>query len=104
MWTRKKRTPTGKTQSDKNAARGDVVGRFRIGVTALSLKTGQRRLNNGLKALLDKWQRARMYWSDDVSDRFEATHLRTIAIDVRSAVGAMGEMAKILDQVREECE
>lgn len=98
------RTPTKKKQNDEAAARGNVAGRLRIGVTALSLKTGQRRLNNGLKVLLDKWQRTKTYWADDVSDRFEATHLRTLANDVRSAVSAMGEMAKTLDQVREDCE
>ncbi len=70
----------------------------------MSLKTGQRRLSTGMKTLLDKWQRTRKYWADDVSDRFEETHLRTITNDIRSAIGAMGEMAKTLDQVREDCE
>jgi hypothetical protein len=61
-------------------------------------------LDKGLKELMQKWIQTKSVWDDPMSRAFEEKFLAHLQMDLRNAVGAMDQMAVLLQQVYHECE
>lgn len=70
----------------------------------MGLFEGRGLLAKALKELMLRWQEAKSGWDDSVADEMESEFIVPLEMDLRSAVGAMDQMAGVLAQVRRDCE
>jgi hypothetical protein len=70
----------------------------------MSLADSKGSLSRAAKDLFARWEDVKAVWSDAQAKSFEATVLRQIEDDVRSALGAMDTMGQILFKIEHECE
>ena len=61
------------------------------------------RLQQTLKELMLRWEKAREDWDDQVSREFQETYLDTLEPKVKATMDAMEEMAEILRKLRRDC-
>jgi len=61
------------------------------------------RLQQTLKELMLRWEKAREDWDDQVSQDFQETYLDLLEPKVKATVDAMEEMAEILGKLRRDC-
>ena len=61
-------------------------------------------LAKAIKDLTDRWSDTKMDWDDAVSRRFEERFLEPLEADLRNATGAMDHMARLLGQIRRDCQ
>lgn len=61
-------------------------------------------LEKAMKELMLKWTHAKTAWDDPMSRAFEEKFLAHLQFDMRSATGAMDQMAVILQQAYHDCE
>jgi hypothetical protein len=64
---------------------------------------GGGQLGKAAKLLWMRWEETKSTWDDPMAHRFEAKHLQPLEGEVRAAVAAMGQMARLLEQIRREC-
>ncbi|MGH7179768.1 MAG: hypothetical protein ACREJC_20495 [Tepidisphaeraceae bacterium] len=65
---------------------------------------GRGQLAKAMKELERRWLDTRGSWDDVRSREFEERFLVTIQSDLRTAVGAMDQMAIMISQARQDCE
>ena len=56
-----------------------------------------------MKELMQKWSETRHSWDDAMSRAFEEKYLTNLVMDMRNAVGAMDQMAVLLQQAYHDC-
>jgi hypothetical protein len=61
-------------------------------------------LEKAMKELTLKWVETKSVWDDPMSRRFEERFLTNLQMDMRNAVGAMDQMASLLQQAYHDCE
>jgi len=61
-------------------------------------------LAKAFKELMLRWRDARASWDDARAKEFEETFMRMLEGDLKTAGGAMDQMAILLHQVRRDCE
>jgi hypothetical protein len=61
-------------------------------------------LARAIKDLMTRWSETRSQWNDANAKRFEEDRLLNLERDLRMAVGAMDQMATLLQQIRRDCE
>ncbi len=61
-------------------------------------------LEKAMKDLMVKWTQTKASWDDPMSRAFEERFLAHLQMDMRNAVGAMDQMAVLLQQAYHECE
>ena len=69
----------------------------------MGLYEGRGQLGKLMKDLLLRWHETRLEWDDQQAKHFEARFLTPLEHDLRTAIGAMDEMAVLVSQVRNEC-
>lgn len=69
----------------------------------MSVKSGQAKLNRALKDLFERWDDTEFVWRDVMRGKFEEKHLVPLKPLVRSADGAMTNMAGLIQQLRRDC-
>ena len=69
----------------------------------MSVEVSMAELTRATKELVAGWQEAQASWRDPMSRRFEKEHVAPLSVNARTALGAMGKMAKVLAQVRRDC-
>jgi hypothetical protein len=60
-------------------------------------------LEKSMKELVLKWAETRYSWDDAMSRAFEEKYLAHLQMDMRNAVGAMDQMAGLLQQAYHDC-
>ncbi len=70
----------------------------------MGLYEGRGLLAKALKDLIHRWQEAKAGWDDPVSSAMETEFIEPLEMDLRSALGAMDQLAGVLSQVRQDCE
>ena len=65
---------------------------------------GRGTLSKSLKLLENRWVETRMSWDDVRAKEFQERFLTPLTMDLRSAVGAMDQMAILLTRIKSECE
>jgi hypothetical protein len=65
---------------------------------------GRGQLSKALKNLMFRWVDARSQWDDAAAERFEATFIEPLEMDLKNAIGAMDHIASVLAQVRKDCD
>ncbi len=65
---------------------------------------GRGGLTKATRELMLRWQETRSSWSDAVAEQFEKKYLESLEKDVKSAVGAMDQMAALLSRIRNDCQ
>lgn len=60
-------------------------------------------LEKSMKELTLKWAETRHSWDDAMSRAFEEKYLANLQMDMRNAVGAMDQMAVLLQQAYHDC-
>ena len=70
----------------------------------MSVQDGKSLLNKALKDLMFRWADTKSQWKDVMAENFEKNRLGPLEMDLRSASGAMDNMAAILSKVRRDCE
>ena len=64
---------------------------------------GRGQLTKSMKELLAKWTDLRGGWDDPRSRAFEEKFLFHMQQDLKNAVGAMDQMAILLEQAKRDC-
>jgi hypothetical protein len=70
----------------------------------MGMHEGSARLGKSVKELMMRWAETRSHWNDSTSKGFENRFLVPIEQDSRKAIGAMDQMAQILQKIKHECE
>jgi hypothetical protein len=70
----------------------------------MGMHEGRARLGKSVKELLSRWGQARLHWNDAPSKAFETRFLTPLEMDLRQALGAMDQMAQVLQQIRRDCQ
>lgn len=65
---------------------------------------GRGGLTKSTRELLLRWQDTKANWQDAVADQFEKKYLEMLEKDVKTAVGAMDQMAALLSRIRNDCQ
>lgn len=65
---------------------------------------GRGGLTKATRELLLRWQDTKSNWQDAVADQFEKKYLEMLEKDVKTAVGAMDQMAALLSRIRNDCQ
>jgi hypothetical protein len=73
-------------------------------ISTMGVYEARGSLDKGLKELLSAWAHTRSAWDDPMSRAFEEKFLRHLQLDLRNAVGAMDQMAVLLQQAYHDCE
>jgi hypothetical protein len=60
-------------------------------------------LGKAMKELLLHWEETKVVWNDPVGRDFEQRHLIPLQMDLKIATAAMGQMAQLLDRIRQDC-
>jgi len=60
-------------------------------------------LEKSMKELMLKWADTKWAWDDAMSKAFEERFLAHLQLDMRNAVGAMDQMAALLQQAYHDC-
>jgi hypothetical protein len=61
------------------------------------------RLQQTLKELMLRWEKAREDWDDQVSRDFQETYLDQLGPKVKATMDAMDDMAEILRKLKRDC-
>ena len=69
----------------------------------MSADDSRGQLARAMKDLNNRWLETRASWDDVVANEFERTHLQPLELDIKSAIAAVDQAAKLLLQVRREC-
>ncbi len=70
----------------------------------MGMHEGRARLGKSVKELMMKWSEAQSQWNDSTSKAFEKRFLVPIDMDSRQAIGAMDQMANLLQKIKHDCE
>lgn len=70
----------------------------------MSVESSRTRLQQSIKDLMLKWDKANAYWDDKVSRDFKETVLDPLEPKIRVTMEAMEEMSGLLQRVKRECE
>ncbi|MGH7241925.1 MAG: hypothetical protein ACREJD_00725 [Phycisphaerales bacterium] len=70
----------------------------------MSTKVAQANVNDAVKELRFRWERARSEWDDAASRRFEKDVLAPLEPMVIAALKALEHVNELMIQVRRECE
>lgn len=70
----------------------------------MSVESSRTRLQQSIKDLMLKWDKANAYWDDTVSRDFKETVLDPLEPKIRVTMEAMEEMSGLLQRVKRECE
>ena len=65
---------------------------------------GRATLSKAIKLLEMRWLEAKASWDDARTREFEAEFLEPLRLDLRNAVGAMDQVAVLLNRIESECE
>ena len=64
---------------------------------------GRGTLGKALKQLEARWQETLPHWQDVRRNEFEQRFLAPLQLDLRNAMGAMDQMAGLLNKIHSEC-
>ncbi len=70
----------------------------------MSIESSRTRLQQSIKDLMLKWDKANVYWDDKVSRDFKETVLNPLEPKIRVTMEAMEEMAGLLQKLKRDCE
>ncbi|MGB2822954.1 MAG: hypothetical protein WBF17_18370 [Phycisphaerae bacterium] len=70
----------------------------------MSLKPSSGKLNRSAKSFRDAWQQARIYWRDQRAQAFEEKYVMWLESCVRTALGGMDHMDRMITEARRDCE
>ena len=70
----------------------------------MSVESSRTRLQQRIKVLMLKWDKANAYWDDKVSRDFKETVLDPLEPKIRVTMEAMEEMSGLLQRLKRECE
>ena len=70
----------------------------------MSIESSRTRLQQSIKELMLKWDKANAYWDDKVSRDFKETVLNPLEPKIRVTMEAMEEMSVLLHRLKRECE
>lgn len=70
----------------------------------MSMRVAQAQLQDAVKKLNARWEKASSSWSDVASQRFEETYLEPMRMNTARACGAMQRMAEVISRVTRDCE
>jgi hypothetical protein len=70
----------------------------------MGMHEGRARLGKSVRELLGRWAQTRTHWNDAQAKAFETRNLVPLEMDLRQAVGAMDQMAQVLQQIRRDCQ
>jgi hypothetical protein len=69
----------------------------------MSVRGGRAKLLGIMKDLMVKWDQTTDEWNDPVSREIETRYLEPLDRSVRNAMGAMEQMAQLLERAKREC-
>ena len=69
----------------------------------MSIESSRTRLQQSIKDLMLKWEKANDFWDDKVSRDFEETVLNPLEPKIRMTMEAMEEMSVLLQRLKREC-
>jgi hypothetical protein len=67
------------------------------------MSTGSARLSHALKALRERWEETKGYWSDQQARDFERNHLLPLEAQTNAAARGMEKLAEVLSRLRHDC-
>ena len=70
----------------------------------MSIEGSEGTLATVFAEFMASWEASAAYWQDGKRQEFEATYVTEIEARVRAGSTAMTELAKLVRQVRRECE
>lgn len=70
----------------------------------MGMHEGRARVGKSIKELLSRWSETRSHWDDSTAKAFESRFLQSWEQDARQAINAMDQMARVLQQIRHDCE
>jgi hypothetical protein len=70
----------------------------------MALQESRGKIAGGYRDLMALWGSTQVHWNDSMSHEFENKVLKPLEQDLRSAIGAMDQMAALMTQLRRECE
>ena len=69
----------------------------------MSVTGGRIKAQVALKDLLQKWERVREHWTDDVALQFQEMTIDPLEGQVRAAMTAMDKMRECMHKIKIEC-
>ena len=70
----------------------------------MGVHDGRAALNRAAKDLLNRWLETKGAWADANAKEFEEKFLFHLEGDVRSAMSAMDELSRLIQQCKRDCE
>lgn len=70
----------------------------------MSVKGSASKLGKSTKQLMVSWAETKHAWRDAKALEFERNYLEPLPHAVESAVKVMGELDKVLNRIRQDCE
>jgi hypothetical protein len=70
----------------------------------MAMQESRGKIAGGFRDLQHLWASTQVHWNDARSHEFEEKVFKPLEHDLRTATGAMDQMAALLTQLRRECE